>query len=380
MHDSFMSIIDELGKRGQVVVVLPGAASSLLAEGVAFLQPADAVFEAMLKGWRVQQQSRLLSAVSIEKRWFTVRRFARFTNEFPWSWTPMDVEEWTSSLVTGGLAHSTIRSYQMSVALFVSYVCDGRYEWGRVCEERFGSHPVQVFHEWNTAVHSNDFEGRPGNRPFTRGELQTFFDFCDDRVVHADTSGRKGWLAAYRDAVLFKTIYAWGLRRREAVMLDVVDWSANAKAPEFGPFGVLSVRFGKATKGSPPRRRSVLSTMSWATEAISEWVNDVRPEYGTAGGSLWPTERGDRINPSAINARFAEYRDACGLDPALRGPHCLRHSYVTHLLEDGWDHLFVQQQVGHAWGSTTATYTSVSSQFRNDVLRRALDRAFTEED
>jgi integrase/recombinase XerC len=69
---------------------------------------------------------------------------------------------------------------------------------------------------------------------------------------------------------------------------------------------------------------------------------------------------------------FAQLRDELGL-PAVLGPHCLRHSYVTHLIEDGWDPLFVQQQVGHAWASTTAIYTGVSTDYKNDVLRRALD-------
>lgn len=62
-------------------------------------------------------------------------------------------------------------------------------------------------------------------------------------------------------------------------------------------------------------------------------------------------------------------------DPVLH-PHCLRHSYVTHLIEDGFDPLFVQQQVGHRWGSTTALYTGVSGDYRNRVLRHALDEAF----
>jgi len=46
-------------------------------------------------------------------------------------------------------------------------------------------------------------------------------------------------------------------------------------------------------------------------------------------------------------------------------------------IEDGFDHLFVQQQAGHAWGSTTAIYTSVGADYKNAALRRALDRAFT---
>ena len=68
--------------------------------------------------------------------------------------------------------------------------------------------------------------------------------------------------------------------------------------------------------------------------------------------------------------------DLDGFDAALH-PHCLRHSYVTHLIEDGFDPLFVQQQVGHRWGSTTALYTGVSGDYRNRTLRRALDAAFT---
>jgi integrase len=66
---------------------------------------------------------------------------------------------------------------------------------------------------------------------------------------------RKGGLAAYRDATLFKVIYAWGLRRREAARLDVADWGGNPAAPEFGRYGMLHVRYGKAVRGQPPRRR-----------------------------------------------------------------------------------------------------------------------------
>jgi integrase/recombinase XerC len=353
-----------------------GSAGQVLAAGVAYLDPAEAVLEGMLRGWAMQQTSRLLAPITIERREQVVRRFVRFVNDYPWAWTAAEVEEWTSSMVGRGLSHSSIRNYQQNVRLFVDYLGDRRYGWARVCEERFDSHPVQVFHEWNSAVHRNETEGRPVNRPFTRGELQRFFDHCDERVAHARQTGRKGWLAAYRDAALFKTIYGWGLRRKEVAMLDIADWGPNGRAPEFGRYGVLSVRYGKARRGSPPKRRSVLSTMGWAAEAVAEYVEEIRPAYRAAAKPmLWPTERDGRISLEHIDARFAEYRDALGLDPGLRGPHCLRHSYVTHLLEDGWDHLFIQQQVGHAWGSTTAIYTSVSSDYKNQMLRRALDRA-----
>ena len=48
---------------------------------------------------------------------------------------------------------------------------------------------------------------------------------------------------------------------------------------------------------------------------------------------------------------------------------------MTHLIEDGFDPLFVQQQVGHRWGSTTALYTGVSGDYRNRAVRKALDAA-----
>lgn len=89
---------------------------------------------------------------------------------------------------------------------------------------------------------------------------------------------------------------------------------------------------------------------------------------------MWPTERSGRVSVTYFNTRFDAYRDELGL-PAELHPHCLRHSYVTHLIEDGFDPLFVQQQVGHAWGSTTALYTGVSSDYKNRVLAAALGPA-----
>lgn len=60
------------------------------------------------------------------------------------------------------------------------------------------------------------------------------------------------------------------------------------------------------------------------------------------------------------------------MDPNL-DLHSLRRSYVTHLIEDGWDPRFVQEQVGHNHASTTSIYTCVSSDFRTRTVRRVLD-------
>jgi integrase/recombinase XerC len=355
-----------------------GSARLVVAAGAVPLHPEPRTFEAMLEGWRAQQLARGLAVSTIGDRVRLVRRFATFTNEWPWAWTPSDVEEWTVELRSRSrpVAHSTIRLYQQSLALFMTFLIDTRYGWSDLCVERFGTHPVQVCHEWNTLAHTAEYEGRPGNRPLSRGELQALFDHADEQTARARRLGRKGWLAAFRDATLFKTLYGWGLRRQEGARLEVIDFGANPAAPELGNFGMLSVRYGKAARGSPPRRRNVCTVMAWAAEALEEWVADIRPTYGAERlGSLWPTERGGRISLHYVNMRFAAYRDELGL-PGELGPHCLRHAYVTHLIEDGFDPLFVQQQVGHAWASTTALYTGVSSDYKNRMVRAALERAF----
>jgi integrase/recombinase XerC len=159
-------------------------------------------------------------------------------------------------------------------------------------------------------------------------------------------------------------------------MLDVADFTANPAAPEFGTLGVCTVRFGKAMRGSPPKRRAVATVMPWAVEALEQYLAEVRPRYGCERHpAVWLTERGERISARQVDDRFAQYRALAEL-PGDLSVHCLRHSYVSHLIEDGVDPLFVQQQVGHSWASTTATYTTVGADARNRMLRSALARAY----
>ena len=155
---------------------------------------------------------------------------------------------------------------------------------------------------------------------------------------------------------------------------EVLRLRGQPKAVEFGAYGACYVRFAKGAHGSGPRRRTVLTVMPWSVDIIGEWVEHVRREYEPGvNQALWPSERSPVVSEHQLNARFAQLRDRIGLTRGT-GMHCLRHSYVTHLIEDGWDALFVQQQVGHEYASTTAVYTSVSSDYRTTAVRAALDR------
>jgi site-specific recombinase XerD len=123
----------------------------------------------------------------------------------------------------------------------------------------------------------------------------------------------------------------------------------------------------------------VLTVFDWSVEVIGQYVQEIRPAYGRDDHpALFLTERGGRISTDFVTERFADLREQAGL-PAELTPHSFRRSYVTHLLEDRWDELFVRSQVGHRWASTTAIYTFVSDAYKQDAMRRALDRQLGEQ-
>jgi integrase/recombinase XerC len=223
-----------------------GAVGPHLIDGLPLLRPDEQVFTAMLDGWRNQQLARNLAFSTLESRERAVRAFARHADAFPWLWSPQMVDEWLGDLRSvRNLRRTTLRNYQGAIRSFCSFITDPAYGWwADTCQERFGTHPVQVVHEWNTAVHVEKAEADPSKRAFTRDELQAFFDHADDQVDQVRGRGRKGWLPAFRDAMLFKTAYAFGLRRNETRMLDVVDFERNPRGSEFGDYGVLYVRHG----------------------------------------------------------------------------------------------------------------------------------------
>ena len=75
---------------------------------------------------------------------------------------------------------------------------------------------------------------------------------------------------------MFKTQYAWGLRRREVCRLDLIHVAENPRRPEFGRAGVLDVRWGKGSRGKGPKRRAVLTVMAWSAAALSQYIEVVR--------------------------------------------------------------------------------------------------------
>ncbi len=106
---------------------------------------------------------------------------------------------------------------------------------------------------------------------------------------------------------MLKFTYAFGLRRSEVARVDIVDLRRNVKAPQYSRMGSVSIRYGKASRGGPPKRRTVLTVpeMDWIVEVLEHYLTDVRPAYDPKKHpALWVTERVTRISGRAVNEAF----------------------------------------------------------------------------
>ena len=140
------------------------------------------------------------------------------------------------------------------------------------------------------------------------------------------------------------------------------------------------MRWGKSSRGSAPKRRTVLTVpeMDWIVEVLGWYLAEVRPLLAAgAHPAVWVTERCGRVSVRGLDRAFDEAREAASL-PGELDLHALRHSYVTHLVEFDYPERFVQDQVGHAYASTTAIYTGVSDEYRNRLLERSLKNRYGE--
>lgn len=366
---------------------VPGRLPEFLANGVVgLLRPEDRVFEAMLDGWRAQMLARGLGVPFIRSSCSLVARFQEHSNEYPWTWQPIHVDEFLADRRTGpkAVSVSTLRANAGTIRAFCYYVTDERYGWATFCSKAFDDVPAQVVFEWNTPRHKTDDAIPANRRSFNQVELQTFFDACDDLIDQEFTKGSKRWLPLMRDSTAFKVCYAYGLRRRELAMLDYYDFGPNPHVEKYGHYGAVQVRYAKGMSGSGPRRRTVLTVpeFDWVVGILEHWMSQHGRElFATAdrSASLWPSERAGATGIRNFNRTFTAVRDIAGLPKELK-MHCLRHSYVTHLLEAGYDPMFVQQQVGHAYSSTTALYTSVSADFKQKTIQRMIQQRIVTRD
>jgi integrase/recombinase XerC len=124
-----------------------------------------------------------------------------------------------------------------------------------------------------------------------------------------------------------------------------------------------------------------LIPLSAATaRAIAAYLRQRRHHKHAASPALWLGLRDHGpVTGWGLYRMLKRRADQAGYDPAEIHPHQFRPC-ISHLIEDGVDPLFVQQQAGHSRASTTAVYTTVGQDARNRMLRSALARVFETEE
>jgi integrase/recombinase XerC len=183
--------------------------------------------------------------------------------------------------------------------------------------------------------------------------LQQVFSWLSTKATIDNPSG-------LRDLAVVELLYATGARVSELVSLDLgsVDFSRN-----------IVRLMGKGSKermvpfGQPAR------------DALDNWIQLGRREFENdrSAGALFLNSRGQRVGVRQVYSLVAGLLQETATGAA--GPHALRHSAATHLLDGGADLRAVQELLGHASLGTTQIYTHVSIERLRDGYKNAHPRA-----
>ncbi len=171
----------------------------------------------------------------------------------------------------------------------------------------------------------------------------------------ADVLGR-------RDRAMLETLYSTGIRVSELVGLQVTDLDLTGEA--------LKVR-GKGNK------ERIVPLGSHAIAAVRRYLDMLTQDVKFAArdsGPLFVNKHGGRLSSRSVRRKLDKYLKQVGLDPSI-SPHTLRHSFATHLLDNGADLRSVQELLGHQSLSTTQVYTHLTTQRVQDAYNQAHPRA-----
>ncbi|MGV0716599.1 tyrosine recombinase XerC [Mycolicibacterium sp. XJ662] len=171
-------------------------------------------------------------------------------------------------------------------------------------------------------------------------------DQAIDAMDAAKSGAQQGDPLALRDRLIVELLYATGIRVSELCGLDVDDVDTSRR--------LLRV-LGKGNK------QRTVPFGEPAQTALTAWLTDGRPALATvqSGPALLLGARGRRLDPR--QARTVVHQTVAAVDGAPDiGPHGLRHSAATHLLEGGADLRVVQELLGHSTLATTQLYTHVT--------------------
>ncbi len=169
------------------------------------------------------------------------------------------------------------------------------------------------------------------------------------------------WLGA-RDKAILEVLYSTGIRVSELVGLNMDDIDFLGE--------VVHVR----GKGKKERIAPISSSALQVIQHYMEYRNkrsQSNPNFDPK--VLFVNKHGKRLSTRSVRRKMDKYLKMAGLDPAI-SPHTLRHSFATHMLNNGADLRSVQELLGHQSLSTTQIYTHLTTKKLKDVYDSAHPR------
>jgi site-specific recombinase XerD len=182
----------------------------------------------------------------------------------------------------------------------------------------------------------------------------------DHRPAESGSRVREPAGVVLRDQAVLEVLYGSAIRIGELCGLDVDD--------------IDDARRTARVLGKGDKERTVPMSAP-AVRAVDAWLSGGRPGLVREGSgtALFLGTRGGRLHPTVVRRVLHRWLAECGL-PDM-GPHGLRHSAATHLLEGGADLRSVQEILGHSSLATTQLYTHVSAERLRQAYRQAHPRA-----
>ena len=166
----------------------------------------------------------------------------------------------------------------------------------------------------------------------------------------------------FRDRTMLEVLYATGMRVSELINLTLERVDLNMK---------YIIAFGKGSK------ERIVPLGSVAAEFLQQYLEKVRPKLTHAGRNtniVFLAFGGHELTRQRFWQIIRAYGRKANINKALT-PHILRHSFATHLLDNGTDLRSVQELLGHSDISTTQIYTHLTNKRLRDIYAKAHPRA-----
>jgi len=196
--------------------------------------------------------------------------------------------------------------------------------------------------------------------PKQEKKLPRFLEYEEIKRL-LDTPPIETWLGA-RDRAILETLYSTGIRVSELVALNMDDVDFLGE--------VIHIR----GKGKKERIAPISSSALQAIQHYMEFRNK-RAQSNTNFDTkvLFVNKHGHRLSTRSVRRKMDKYLKMAGLDPNI-SPHTLRHSFATHMLNNGADLRSVQELLGHQSLSTTQVYTHLTTRKLKEVYEDAHPR------